>query len=118
MFVCFFMYMHTDTDFTMSFSREVKAIQLKLKKLQAESNKRDAKLYSNMFSQMTKVSIMFIKFTYTITCPFLFAFTTVNINAHLSPHTLQTRCYHLVTYYAEMCHCSTVVLYLFHEFAV
>ncbi|KAL1823273.1 hypothetical protein ACET3Z_010051 [Daucus carota] len=35
-------------------NREVKAIQLKLKKLQAESNKRDAKLYSNMFSQMTK----------------------------------------------------------------
>ncbi|KAK1393508.1 Peptidylprolyl isomerase [Heracleum sosnowskyi] len=35
-------------------NREVKAAQHKLKQLQAESNKRDAKLYSNMFSQMTK----------------------------------------------------------------
>lgn len=34
--------------------REVKAVQQKLKQLQAESNKRDAKLYANMFSRMTQ----------------------------------------------------------------
>lgn len=35
-------------------NREVKAVQQKLKQLQAESNKRDAKLYANMFSRMTQ----------------------------------------------------------------
>ncbi|KAG5251177.1 peptidyl-prolyl isomerase [Salix suchowensis] len=35
-------------------NREVKLIQKTLKQLQAESNKRDAKLYSNMFEHMTK----------------------------------------------------------------
>lgn len=35
-------------------NREVKLIQKTLKQLQAESNKRDAKLYSNMFADMTK----------------------------------------------------------------
>ncbi|XP_012068191.1 70 kDa peptidyl-prolyl isomerase isoform X2 [Jatropha curcas] len=35
-------------------SREVKSLQKMLKQLQAESNKRDAKLYSNMFAHMTK----------------------------------------------------------------
>ncbi|XP_074379987.1 70 kDa peptidyl-prolyl isomerase-like isoform X3 [Apium graveolens] len=35
-------------------NREVKAAKNKLKQLQAESKKRDAKLYSNMFSEMTK----------------------------------------------------------------
>ncbi|GLT93914.1 hypothetical protein SLE2022_116840 [Rubroshorea leprosula] len=37
-------------------NREVKQIQKTLKQLQAESNKRDAKLYSNMFARMTKDS--------------------------------------------------------------
>ncbi|KAJ6685793.1 PEPTIDYLPROLYL ISOMERASE [Salix purpurea] len=35
-------------------NREVKLIQKTLKQLQAESNKRDAKLYSNMFEHITK----------------------------------------------------------------
>ncbi|XP_028053276.1 70 kDa peptidyl-prolyl isomerase-like isoform X1 [Camellia sinensis] len=37
-------------------NRELKLIQKNLKQRQAESNKRDAKLYSNMFSRMTKDS--------------------------------------------------------------
>ena len=37
-----------------SFSREVKLIQKNLKQLQAESNKRDSKLYINMFARMTR----------------------------------------------------------------
>ncbi|GKV10392.1 hypothetical protein SLEP1_g21763 [Rubroshorea leprosula] len=37
-------------------NREVKQIQNTLKQLQAESNKRDAKLYSKMFARMTKNS--------------------------------------------------------------
>ncbi|CAK7347404.1 unnamed protein product [Dovyalis caffra] len=37
-------------------NREVKLIQKKLKQLKAESNKRDAKLYSNMFAYMEKQS--------------------------------------------------------------
>ncbi|XP_024963222.1 peptidyl-prolyl cis-trans isomerase FKBP62-like isoform X3 [Cynara cardunculus var. scolymus] len=35
-------------------SREVKSIQTTLKQLQAESNKRDLKLYTNMFARMAK----------------------------------------------------------------
>ncbi|KAE8057034.1 hypothetical protein FH972_013756 [Carpinus fangiana] len=35
-------------------SREVKLIQKNLKQLQAESNKRDSKLYINMFARMTR----------------------------------------------------------------
>ncbi|KAK1291198.1 Peptidyl-prolyl cis-trans isomerase FKBP65 [Acorus calamus] len=35
-------------------NREVKTIYRTLKQLQAESNKKDAKLYTNMFAQMTK----------------------------------------------------------------
>ncbi|KAK0576333.1 hypothetical protein LWI29_015602 [Acer saccharum] len=37
-------------------NREVKLLQKKLKQLQTESNKRDAKLYSNMFTCVTKDS--------------------------------------------------------------
>jgi hypothetical protein len=37
-----------------SFSREVKLIQKNLKQLQAESNKRDSKIYINMFARMTR----------------------------------------------------------------
>ncbi|XAR48435.1 Peptidylprolyl isomerase [Bertholletia excelsa] len=37
-------------------NREVKFIQKNLKQLQAESNRRDAKLYGNMFARMTKDS--------------------------------------------------------------
>jgi hypothetical protein len=36
------------------FSREVKLIQKNLKQLQAESNKRDSKIYINMFARMTR----------------------------------------------------------------
>ncbi|XP_020083595.1 peptidyl-prolyl cis-trans isomerase FKBP62-like isoform X2 [Ananas comosus] len=35
-------------------NREVKALQSTLRKLQVESNKRDAKLYANMFERMSK----------------------------------------------------------------
>lgn len=44
-----------------SFSREVKVIQKKLKQLQADSDKKDAKLYENMFARKTKDSPMAIK---------------------------------------------------------
>lgn len=37
-----------------SFSREVKLIQKNLKQLQADSNRRDSKLYKNMFAHMTR----------------------------------------------------------------
>ena len=37
-----------------SISREVKLIQKNLKQLQAESDKRDSKLYMNMFAHMTR----------------------------------------------------------------
>lgn len=37
-----------------SFSREVKLIQKNLKQLKAESNKRESKLYINMFARMTR----------------------------------------------------------------
>lgn len=49
-------------------SREVKLIQKNLKQLKVESNKRDATIYTNMFSRMTndpstatKVNGLFIK---------------------------------------------------------
>lgn len=35
-------------------NREVKMVQKRLKQLQAENNRRDAKMYANMFSQLTK----------------------------------------------------------------
>lgn len=35
-------------------NREVKMLERSLKQLQAESNRRDAKVYSNMFAWMTK----------------------------------------------------------------
>lgn len=37
-------------------NREVKLLQKSLKQLQAESNKRDAKFYANMFARVTKDS--------------------------------------------------------------
>lgn len=37
-----------------SISREVKLIQKNLKQLQAESDKRESKLYMNMFAHMTR----------------------------------------------------------------
>lgn len=37
-----------------SIYREVKLIEKNLKRLQVESNKRDAKLYTNIFGRMTK----------------------------------------------------------------
>lgn len=37
-----------------TFAREVKLLQKTLRQLQAESNKRDAKLFSNMFAKMSK----------------------------------------------------------------
>ncbi|KAK9215809.1 hypothetical protein WN944_007815 [Citrus x changshan-huyou] len=37
-------------------NREVKLLQKSLKQLQAESNKRDAKFYANMFVRVTKDS--------------------------------------------------------------
>ncbi|KAL5127099.1 Peptidyl-prolyl cis-trans isomerase FKBP62 [Glycine soja] len=42
-------------------NREVKVIQKKLKQLQADSDKKDAKLYENMFARKTKDSPMAIK---------------------------------------------------------
>jgi len=39
----------------------VKVIQKKLKQLQADSDKKDAKLYENMFARKTKDSPMAIK---------------------------------------------------------
>ncbi|KAA8528448.1 hypothetical protein F0562_035803 [Nyssa sinensis] len=42
-------------------NREVKLCQKSLKQLQAESNKRDAKLYANMFARMTKDSFVATK---------------------------------------------------------
>ncbi|XP_021889647.1 70 kDa peptidyl-prolyl isomerase-like isoform X2 [Carica papaya] len=42
-------------------NREVKSIQRTLKQLQAESNKRDAKLYRNMFACLTKDSSQELK---------------------------------------------------------
>ncbi|KAF2309622.1 hypothetical protein GH714_004324 [Hevea brasiliensis] len=42
-------------------NREVKSLQTALKQLQAQSNKRDAKLYSNMFARMTKQTSVGIK---------------------------------------------------------
>ncbi|KAF8406187.1 hypothetical protein HHK36_008267 [Tetracentron sinense] len=42
-------------------NREVKSVQKRLKQLQAESNKRDVKLYTNMFARMTKDSAMVAK---------------------------------------------------------
>lgn len=44
-----------------SFSREVKVIQKKLKQLQADSDKKDAKLYENMLARKTKDPSMAIK---------------------------------------------------------
>lgn len=41
------------------FSREVKLIEKNLKRLQVESDKRDAKLYTNIFGRATKVNIVF-----------------------------------------------------------
>lgn len=38
------------------FPREVKLIQRNLKRLQVESNKRDAKLYANMFARTIKIT--------------------------------------------------------------
>lgn len=43
------------------FLREVKIIQKKLKQLQADKDKKDAKLYENMFSCKTKDSSTAIK---------------------------------------------------------
>jgi len=37
-------------------SREVKLLQANLKKLQVESDKRDAELYANMFDRITEES--------------------------------------------------------------
>nr|KYP57095.1 70 kDa peptidyl-prolyl isomerase [Cajanus cajan] len=42
-------------------NREVKVIQKKLKQLQADSDKKDANLYENMFARKTKDSSMAIK---------------------------------------------------------
>uniref|UniRef100_A0A2P2NID5 Uncharacterized protein n=1 Tax=Rhizophora mucronata TaxID=61149 RepID=A0A2P2NID5_RHIMU len=39
-------------------NREMKSLQKTLKQLKAESNKRDAKLYSNMFSHVTDTSVV------------------------------------------------------------
>ena len=39
---------------TLTVFREVKMIQKRLKQLQAENNRRDAKMYANMFSRLTK----------------------------------------------------------------
>ncbi|KAL5988266.1 hypothetical protein ACLOJK_036029 [Asimina triloba] len=39
-------------------NREVKSMQKTLKQIQVESNKRDAKLFANMFSQMRKESLV------------------------------------------------------------
>lgn len=47
--------------FFFSFFREVKVIQKKLKQLQADKDKKDAKLYGNMFAGKTKDSSMAIK---------------------------------------------------------
>lgn len=44
-----------------TFVREVKILERSLKQLQAESNRRDAKVYSNMFARMTKDTSMAIK---------------------------------------------------------
>lgn len=44
-------------------SREVKLLQVNLKKLQVESNMRDAKLYANMFDRTTKESDVVSKVT-------------------------------------------------------
>jgi len=44
-----------------SFFREVKVIQKKLKQLQADKDKKDAKLYENLFARKTKDSSMATK---------------------------------------------------------
>lgn len=46
-----------------SFFREVKLLQKTLKQLQTESNKRDSKLYANMFARVTKDSSVATKVT-------------------------------------------------------
>lgn len=45
----------------LTFAREVKLLQKTLRELQVESNKRDAKLFTNMFARMSKGSSMPIK---------------------------------------------------------
>jgi len=45
----------------LSFFREVKVIQKKLKQLQADKDKKDAKLFENIFARKTKDSSMAIK---------------------------------------------------------
>lgn len=45
----------------LTFAREVKLLQKTLRQLQIESNKRDAKLFTNMFARMSKRSSMPIK---------------------------------------------------------
>lgn len=44
-----------------TFVREVKILERSLKQLKAESNRRDAKIYSNMFARTTKDTSMAIK---------------------------------------------------------